>query len=136
MDTGRFRDSDLEQARQAAVLETHEAHVFPHPIWDAGDRIQLHVWEELEGSPDYFVEFAAPLDGAFRDGLGSVLATIAAEADEGQRREAETALMVRFTGFWHMCDRIEENFMKRMLVVTSWSYVDLTGEARAEGFLG
>ena len=134
MDTGRFRDSDLEQARRAAPAETHVAHVFPHPIWDSGDRIQLHVWEDPQGTPDYFVEFAAPLDGAFRDGLGQVLAGIAAEADEGARQRAEMALLVSFTGFWHMCDRIEENFMRKMLVVTSWRYTDTAGREVTEGF--
>ena len=134
METGRFRDPDLEAARAAAPSETHVAHVFPHPIWDSGDRIQLHVWEDPEGSPDYFVEFAAPLDAAFRAGLGKVLAGIAAEADAGARRQAEMALMVSFTGFWHMCDRIEENFMKRMLVVTGWRYRDAAGREVTEGF--
>ena len=134
MDSGRFRDPDLEAARAAATSETHEAHVFPHPIWDSGDRIQLHVWEDLQGSPDYFVEFAAPLDSEFRGGLGRVLAGIAEEADAGRRQRAEQALMVRFTGFWHMCDRIEENFMKRMLVVTGWRYTDPEGRPRREGF--
>lgn len=136
METDRFRDADLEAARAAAGIETHEAHVFPHPIWDSGDRVQLHVWEELSGSPDYFVEFAAPLDEAFRAGLGQHLARIAAESDETVREEAETALLVRFTGFWHMCDRIEEGFMRRMLVVTSWRYAAADGTERREGFPG
>jgi len=136
METGRFRDPDLEAARAAALLETHVAHVFPHPVWDSGDRIQLHVWEDPEGTPDYFVEFAAPLDEAFRTGLGRVLQGIAAEADAGERRRAEMALMVEVTGFWHMCDRIEENFMRRMLVVTRWRYRDAAGREVTEGFPG
>lgn len=134
MESGRFRDPDLEAARAAATLEIHIAHVFPHPIWDSGDRVQLHVWEDPEGSPDYFVEFAAPLDAAFRDGLGQVLAAIAAKADVSERQRAEQALMVEFTGFWHLCDRIEENFMKRMLVATGWRYTAPDGTARREGF--
>ena len=134
MESGRFRDTELEAARRAATPETHVAHVFPHPIWDSGDRIQLHVWEDPRGSPDYFVEFAAPLDVTFRDGLGRVLADIAAEADEGRRAEAEQALTVAFTGFWHVCDRIEENFMKEMLVVTGWRYTAPDGTELQEGF--
>lgn len=136
MDQGKFRDHELQAARRTTTAETHVAHVFPHPIWDSGERIQLHVWEELEGSPDYFVEFAAPLDGAFRAGLGRVLARIGAQADATARRSAEHALMVEFTGFWHLCDRIEEGFMKRMLVVTAWRYTDPDGREVTEGFTG
>lgn len=138
METGRFRDHDLEAARDAARraggIERHSAHVFPHPVWDSGDRIQLQVWEDPEASPEYFVEFAAPLDGAFRAGLGTVLAAIAAEADAGVRQQNEQALTVEFTGFWHLCDRIEEGFMRRMLVVTSWSYDTPEGRTVSEGF--
>ena len=134
MDTGKFQDADLQAARAAASLETHTAHVFPHPIWDGGDRVQLHVYEDPQGSPDYFVEFAPPLDRAFRTGLGQVLARIDAEIEAAARLRAEHGLLVEFTGFWHLCDRIEENFMKRMLVVTEWTYVDPDGERIREGF--
>ncbi len=138
MQTGRFRDTELEaawaQARRLGAMEVHLAHVFPHPVWDSGDRIQLHVWEDPESRPEYFVEFAAPLDGAFRSGLGQVLAGIAAEADAGVRKQHEQALLVEFTGFWHMCDRIEEGFMRRMLVVTSWRYQTPDGRTVTEGF--
>ena len=136
METGQFRDHDLQAARSAATQETHVAHVFPHPVWDGGDRIQLHVYEDPQGSPDYFVEFAAPLDAAFRAGLGKVLARIGQEADPEARHRAELALTVEFTGFWHLCDRIEENFMKRMLVVTRWCYTDMDGQRVTEGFTG
>jgi hypothetical protein len=138
METGRFRDNDLEaaraEARRSGGIERHEVHVFPHPIWDSGDRVQLQVWEDPEASPEYFVEFAAPLDGAFRAGLGRVLAAIAAETDAGARRRSEQALTVELVGFWHMCDRIEEGFMRRMLVVTSWRYRGLDGQTALEGF--
>ena len=134
MDTGKFHDPDLQAARAAATPETHVAHVFPHPVWDGGDRVQLHVYEDPQGSPDYFVEFAPPLDRAFRAGLGQVLARIDAETDAAARLRAEHALLVEFNGFWHLCDRIEENFMKRMLVVTDWSYVDPDGARVREGF--
>lgn len=132
----KFRDHDLEAARSVATPETHTAHLFAHPIWDGGDRIQLHVYEDPEATPDYFVEFAAPLDATFRAGLGQVLARITDQADAGERLRAEQALMVEFTGFWHLCDRIEENFMKRMLVVTSWRYTDPEGREVTEGFAG
>ncbi len=134
MHSGQFHDPDLEAGRAGATPETHTAHVFPHPIWDGGDRVQLHVYEDPKGSPEYFVEFAAPLDRAFRDGLGAVLAQIDTETDADARQRAEHALLVEFTGFWHMCDRIEENFMKRMLVVTSWEYVAPDGRRVREGF--
>jgi hypothetical protein len=138
METGRFRDSDLQAARAEAErrgeVERHAAHVFPHPIWDGGDRIQLHVWEDPAASPEYFVEIAAPLDGPFRVGLGRLLATIALEADAGTRLRSEQALLVEFTGFWHLRDRIEEGFMRRMLVVTSWRYEDDAGNLFTEGF--
>ncbi|WP_201155562.1 hypothetical protein [Rhodobaculum claviforme] len=134
MDQGKFRDHELQAARGIATAETHVVHVFPHPIWDSGDRIQLHVWEDPEARPDYFVEFAAPLDTAFRAGLGRVLAGIAAGSDAAVRQSAEQALLVEFTGFWHLCDRIEEGFMKRMLVVTGWRYTDPDGTEHTEGF--
>ena len=136
MHTGRFRDHDLEAARAAATPETHTVHVFPHPVWDGGDRIQLHVFEDPESTPDYFVEIASPLDTAFRAGLGRVLAAIGADLDPDARQTAEHALVVDFTGFWHLCDRIEEGFLKRMLVVTSWRYTPPGGAARREGFEG
>jgi hypothetical protein len=138
METGRFRDSDLQAARAEAdrrhEVERHTAHVFPHPIWDGGDRIQLHVWEDPATSPEYFVEIVAPLDGPFRAGLGRLLAAIAREADAGDRLRSEQALLVEFTGFWQLRDRIEEGFMRRMLVVTSWRYEDAAGNVRIEGF--
>ena len=138
MDSGRFRDQDLEAVRQEALrqggMERHSAHVFPHPIWDGGDRLQLHVWEDPEASPEYFVEIAAPLDGAFRAGLGVLLGDIAAEADAGTRLRSEQALLVEFTGFWHLCDRIEEGFMRRMLVAVSWRYAGADGRMVTEGF--
>jgi hypothetical protein len=139
MDSGRFRDSDLQAARDAVegagAIERHAVHVFPHPIWDGGDRIQLHVWEDPEASPEYFVEIAAPLDGAFRTGLGQLLAVFSAEADAGRRQRSEQALLVEFSGFWHLCDRIEEGFMRRMLVATWWRYADLDGRTVTEGFV-
>ncbi|MGY6633951.1 MAG: hypothetical protein ACXIU8_09420 [Alkalilacustris sp.] len=134
MHTGRFRDHDLEAARAVATPETHIAHVFPHPVWDGGDRIQLHVFEDPAATPDYFVELACPLDTVFRAGLGRVLAEIGAELDPAARLAAEDALMVEFTGFWHLCDRIEEGFLKRMLVVTRWAYTTRDGHRRTEGF--
>lgn len=133
--SGRFRDSELDAQRAEAELETHTAHVFPHPIWDGGERIQLHVWEDpLDSTPDYFAEFNEPLAEGFRNGLGQVLARIAAEADAGARKEAEQALLVELSGFWAERPRIEEGIMKRMLVVTSWRFTDPDGQAVSDGF--
>jgi hypothetical protein len=135
MQSGRFRDSELDARRAAATLETHRTHVFPHPIWDGGERIQLHVWEDpSDSAPDYFAEFNEPLAEGFRRGLGVVLARIAAEADAGTRQEAEQALLVELTGFWEERPRIEEGIMKRMLVVTSWRFTDPDGTQIRDGF--
>ena len=43
------------------------------------------------------------------------------------RRRAKTALLVEFTGVSHLCQRIEEGFMKRMLVLTLWRHADPDG---------
>lgn len=135
MESGRFRDQELDDQRAAATLETHVAHVFPHPIWDGGERIQLHVWEDpLDSSPDYFAEFNEPLAEGFRQGLGRVLARIAGEADAGLRQQAEQALLIELTGFWAERPRIEEGIMKRMLVITSWRFTDPDGTEVQDGF--
>lgn len=134
MDRNAFLEAALEAARARTPHERHEAHVFPHPVWDGGDVIQLHVWEDPEDSPDFFVEINAPLVDAFRAGLGGVLERIAAGADPDERLRSERALLVAFYGFWMERPRIEEGIMKRMLVLTGWSYRDPRGGPCREGF--
>jgi len=131
----QFSESLVQAAFEHSTLERHRAHVFPHPIWDHGERVQLHVYEDPLETPDFFVEFNDPLSDVFRNGLGRVLTGIAARHDPDAALEAEAALEIEFQGFWMERDRIEEGFMKRMLVVTSWSYQAPTGGVVREGFV-
>lgn len=119
----RFSEPQVQAAYARAVIERHRVHVFAHPIWDHGERVQLHVYEDPKETPDFFVEFNDPLCEVFRNGLGRVLAQIGEghAAPEAVAREA--ALEIEFEGFWMNRDRIEEGFMKRMLIVTAWRYV-------------
>ncbi len=130
----RFADSEVQAAFEAAEIERHRVHVFPHPVWDHGERGQLHVYEDPLNTPDFFVEFNEPLSDAFRAGLGQILTEIAAKADTPEGREAEQALEILFEGFWMNRERIEESFMKRMLVVTHWRYIRPGGGVVREGF--
>ncbi|MCC6006512.1 MAG: hypothetical protein JJU40_02405 [Rhodobacteraceae bacterium] len=123
-----FRERALRLAHRAARLEQHRVHLFPHPIWDGGDRIQIDVWEDPEDSPDFFAEFNQPLCQPFRDGLGRLLEGIAQEEDAGARSAAERALEVDIEGFWMERDRIEEGIIKRMFVVTGWTCITDDGK--------
>ncbi len=129
-----FTEPQVQAAYEAAEIERHRVHVFPHPLWDHGERVQLHVYEDPLDTPDFFVEFNDPLSDVFRNGLGKVLAQIAERFETPEVVAAEAALEIEFEGFWMDRDRIEEAFMKRMLVVTGWSYVAPDGQHRREGF--
>ena len=129
-----FTESSVQAAFAAATLERHRVHVFPHPVWDHGERVQLHVYEDPQDTPDFFVEFNDPLSEAFRAGLGQVLAALAETQASPEGIAAEAALEIEFEGFWMDRDRIEEAFIKRMLIVTRWSYVAPTGAQVHEGF--
>lgn len=130
----RFSDTEVQAVFEAATIERHRVHVFPHPVWDHGERVQLHVYEDPLETPDFFVEFNDPLSEVFRQGLGQVLAQIATDHDTPEGIAAEAALEIEFEGFWMTRDRIEEAFMKRMLIVTSWRYHRPGGGQVREGF--
>jgi len=130
-----FTDREVQAAFAAAEIERHRVHVFPHPVWDHGERVQLHVYEDPQETPDFFVEFNDPLSDAFRAGLGSVLAGIVETRDTSEALEVEAALEITFEGFWMLRERIEESFMKRMLVVTNWTYAPPGGGLVREGFV-
>ncbi|WP_209426176.1 hypothetical protein [Pararhodobacter sp. SW119] len=134
----RFAEAEVEAAYQAALqsakIERHRVHVFPHPVWDHGERVQLHVYEDPQETPDFFVEFNEPLSDAFRAGLGKVMAALAALHGTPEGDAAEAAMEIEFEGFWMSRERIEESFMKRMLVVTGWHYVTRDGQTVQEGF--
>jgi hypothetical protein len=129
-----FTEPQVQAAFEAAETERHRVHVFPHPLWDHGERVQLHVYEDPLDTPDFFLEFNDPLCDVFRNGLGKVLAQIGERFETPDVVAAEAALEIEFEGFWMDRDRIEEAFMKRMLVVTGWSYVTPDGQLRREGF--
>lgn len=131
----RFSESAVQAAFEAAVIERHRVHVFPHPVWDHGERVQLHVYEDPAETPDFFVEFNDPLSDVFRDGLGRVLARLAEVHATPAGIAAEAALEIEIEGFWMNRDRIEEAFIKRMLIVTGWSYVAPGGGLVREGFV-
>jgi len=131
----RFTEPQVQAAFEAARIERHRVHVFPHPIWDHGERVQLHVYEDPLETPDFFVEFNDPLCDVFRNGLGKVLAQIAERCEAPEVVAAEAALEIEFEGFWMNRDRIEEAFMKRMLIVTGWSYVVPGRGLIREGFV-
>jgi hypothetical protein len=130
----RFTEPEVQAAFEAAEIERHRVHVFPHPVWDHGERVQLHVYEDPLETPDFFVEFNEPLSDVFRNGLGQVLARIAEGYETPDVVAAEAALEIEFEGFWMNRDRIEEAFIKRMLIVTGWSYVAPGGGLLREGF--
>ena len=131
----RFSDAEVQAVYETAAMERHRVHVFPHPIWDHGERVQLHVYENPLETPDFFVEFNEPLSDAFRAGLGRVLAEIAARADTPEGQAEEQATEILFEGFWMTRERIEESFMKRMLVVTHWRYITPDKTVVREGFV-
>jgi hypothetical protein len=131
----QFSEPQVQAAFERAAIERHRVHVFPHPIWDHGERVQLHVYEDPKETPDFFVEFNDPLCDVFRNGLGRVLARIAEQRDPQEALAAEAALEIEFEGFWMDRDRIEEGFMKRMLIVTGWSYVVPGSGMVREGFV-
>ena len=82
---------------------------------------------------DWFGDTNAAFE-AFRAGLGQVLAALAETQASPEGIAAEAALEIEFEGFWMDRDRIEEAFIKRMLIVTRWSYVAPTGAQVHEGF--